>query len=164
LGQQANTSITLGSIGVDLAAKTASVEVIGESTFVEPGSNPEKKPLNLGNLSRSSIADLAITATPSPATRTVAVSATGTIQPVAAEVLNGFVKVHQVKRVEDLTPEEAEKAGKEAFEKEGKLISEAEAKAIGQKRAEEKAAAEAKELEIKAGETLGSFSFTATGE
>jgi hypothetical protein len=164
LNQQANTSITLGSIGVDLAAKTASVEVIGESSFVEPGSNPAKKPLNLGNLGRSSIADLSITSTPSPATRTVTVSATGTVQPVAAEVLNGFVKVHQVKRVEDLTPEEAEKAAKEAFEKEGKLLTEDEAKAIGQKRAEEKAAAEAKELEIKSGETLGSFSFVATGE
>src|SRR4029077_9979247 len=90
------TAITLGSIGVDLGAKTGSVEVIGESNFEEtPGSN--KKPLNLGNLGRSSIADLTITSIPSPATRTVTVSATGTIQAVAAEVLNGFVKVHQIK-------------------------------------------------------------------
>jgi len=165
LNQQADTSITLGSIGVDLAAKTASVEVIGESTFVEPGSNPKKQPLNLGNLGRSSIADLTITGnTPSPATRTVSISATGAIQAVAAEVLNGFVKVHQIKRVEELTPEEAKKAAEEAFVKEGKVLSEDEAKAIGQKKAEEKAAAEAKELEIKAGESLGSFSFTAAGE
>lgn len=163
LHQEANTSITLGSIGVDLAAKTAGVEVIGESTFVEPGSNPAKKPLNLGNLGRSSIADLTISSTPSPATRTVTVSATGTIQPVAAEVLNGFVKVHMIKKIEELTPEEAKKAFVEAIEK-GSPISEAEAAAIGQKKAEEKAATEAKELEIKSGETLGSFSFVATGE
>jgi hypothetical protein len=159
-----STSITLANIGVDLAAKTAGVEVIGESNFVEPGSNPPKKPLSLGNLGRSSIADLTISATPSPATRTVTVSATGTIQAVAAEVLNGFIKVHQVKKAEELVPAEAKKAGEEAFAKEGKVLTEAEAKAIGQQRAEEKAAAEAKELEIKSGETLGSFSFVATGE
>jgi hypothetical protein len=157
-----STSITLANIGVDLAAKTAGVEVIGESNFKEPGTN--KEPLKLGNLGRSSIADLTITATSSPATRTVTVSATGTVQPVAAEVLNGFIKVHQVKATEDLVPAEAKKAGEEAFEKEGKILTEAEAIAIGQKRAEEKAAAEAKALEIKSGETLGSFSFVATGE
>lgn len=161
---EAKTTISLANIGVDLAAKTAGVEVIGSSTFVEPGSNPAKMPLNLGNLGRSSIADLTFTATPNPATRTVSVSATGTIQAVAAEALNGFVKVHQIKKVEDLTPEEAKKAGEEAFAKEGKILTEAEALAIGQKRAEEKAAAEAKSLEIKAGETLGSFTFIATGE
>jgi hypothetical protein len=163
LGQQANTSITLANIGVDLAAKTAGVEVIGESTFVEPGSNPAKKPLNLGNLGRSSIADLTISATPSPATRTVTVSATGTIQPVAAEVLNGFIKVHQVKRTEELAEADAKKAFIEALEK-GTPISEDEAKAIGLKKGEEEASAEAKTLEIKSGETLGSFSFVATGE
>jgi hypothetical protein len=157
-----STSITLANIGVDLAAKTAGVEVIGESNFKEPGTG--KEPLKLGNLGRSSIADLTISATPSPATRTVTVSATGTIQPVAAEVLNGFIKVHQVKATEDLVKPEAENAAKEAFEKEGKILTEDEAKAIGQKRAEEKAAAEAKTLEIKSGETLGSFSFVATGE
>jgi hypothetical protein len=161
---EADTSITLGSIGVDLSAKTASVEVIGESTFVEPGSNPAKKPLNLGNLGRSSIADLTIAATPNPATRTVSITANGTIQPVAAEVLNGFVKVHMIKKIEELTPEEAQKAGVEAFEKEGKVLTEAEAAAIGQKRAEEKAGAEAKALEIKAGEALGTYSFIAQGE
>ncbi|HTT93676.1 MAG TPA: hypothetical protein VMF55_03330 [Solirubrobacterales bacterium] len=157
LKQQADTTITLGSIGVDLAAKTGGVEVIGASTFVEPGSNPPKQPLNLGNLGRSSIADLAITATPSPATRTVTVSASGTIQAVASEVLNGFIKVHQVKATEDKT--------KKAFEKlvgEGK--SPEEAKGPAEKQGAEEAAAEAKALEIKAGEPLGTFSFTATGE
>jgi hypothetical protein len=157
LGQQANTAITLGSIGVDLAAKTASVEVIGESTFVEPGSNPAKKPLNLGNLGRSSIADLTISSTPSPATRTVTVSATGTIQPVAAEVLDGFVKVHQIKRTEELAKKDTVK-----LIEEGK--PQAEAEMLGLKQGSEEAAAEAKTLEIKAGEALGSFSFIATGE
>jgi len=166
LGQEANTSITLGSIGVDLAAKTSSVEVIGESTFVEPGSNPAKKPLNLGNLGRSSIADLTISSTPNPATRTVAVSATGAIQPVAAEVLNGFVKVHEISTIEKLTPEEAEKAYIELVLEGATPGPETEAKAakIGQERAEKKAAEEAKELEIKSGETLGTYSFVATGE
>lgn len=157
-----STTITLGSIGVDLAAKTGTVEVIGESNFEEsPGSN--KKPLNLGNLGRSSIADLVITSTPSPATRTVTVSATGTIQPVATEALNGFIKIHQVKKTEELAKTEGEKAFIEAIEK-GSPISEAEAAAIGQKKGEELAAAEAKALEIKAGEPLGTFSFVATGE
>jgi hypothetical protein len=139
--------------------------VIGESNFEEtPGSN--KKPLNLGNLGRSSIADLAITATPSPATRTVTVSATGTIQPVATEALNGFIKIHQVKKTEDYAAEEGKKAFEELL-KEGapnNAETEAKAAAIGQKKGEEKAAAEAKALEIKAGEPLGTFTFVATGE
>ena len=94
------------------------------------------------------------------------VSATGTIQPVAAEVLNGFIKVHEIKKVEELTPKEAETAYIELLTEGATPGPETEAKAakIGQERAEKKAAAEAKELEIKSGETLGSFSFVATGE
>jgi hypothetical protein len=157
-----STTITLGSIGVDLAAKTGTVEVIGESNFEEsPGSG--KKPLNLGNLGRSSIADLVITATPSPATRTVTVSAAGTIQPVATEALNGFIKIHQVKKTEEYAEKDAEKAFIEALEK-GTPISKEEAQKIGEKQGAEEAAAEAKTLEIKAGEPLGTFSFVATGE
>jgi hypothetical protein len=165
IGQPAeSTAITLGNIGVDLAAKTAGVEVIGESNFKDPTTG--KEPLKLGNLGRSSIADLTYTSTPSPATRSVTVNATGTIQPVAAEVLNGFVLVHSVKKTEELAPKEIETAYVELLmggkpEGETTLI---EAKVIGQKRAEEKAAVEAKELEIKAGEPLGTFSFIATGE
>jgi hypothetical protein len=158
IGQPAaTTSITLANIGVDLGAKTAGVEVVGESTFVEPGSNPAKKPLNLGNLGRSSISDLTISATPSPATRTVTVSASGTVQAVAAEVLNGFVKVHQVKQTEVKT--------EAAFIKllgEGKTA--AEAKPLAEKQGAEEAAVEAKTLEIKAGEPLGTFTFVATAE
>ncbi len=142
------TKITLGSIGVDLSAKTASVEVVGESNAESEG----KKPLNVGNLGRSSIADLTIgSVTPSPATRTVAVNASGTIQAVAAEVIEGFVKVYQGYYTQV--------AAKTLIE-EGKASSEKEALEKGAKIAEAKVAND----HIKAGEALGTFSFVATGE
>jgi len=140
------TKITLGSIGVDLSAKTASVEVIGESNAESEG----KKPLNVGNLGRSSIADLVIgSVTPSPATRTVTVGASGTIQAVAAEVIEGFVKVYQGYYTQVVAKKLVE---------EGK--TEKEALELGAKAAEAKVAND----HIKAGEPLGTFSFTATGE
>jgi len=155
-GTTFSTTITLGSIGVDLAAKTATVEVNGESNVEIEG----KKPLNVGNLGRSSIADLTITGnTPSPATRSVSISATSTIQPVAAEVLEGFVKVYEGAYALQVGNELAKKA--EAEFKEGKTpptktqIEEAAKKAAAEKVAND---------HIKAGESLGSFSFTATGE
>ncbi|HKZ15196.1 MAG TPA: hypothetical protein VJL81_15270 [Solirubrobacterales bacterium] len=142
------TKITLGSIGVDLSAKTASVEVIGESNAESEG----KKPLNVGNLGRSSIADLVIgSVTPSPATRTVAVSASGTIQAVAAEVIEGFVKVYQGYYTQVVA---------KTLIEEKKVTSEKEALELGAKAAEAKVAAD----HIKAGEPLGTFSFLATGE
>jgi hypothetical protein len=153
LTQGPSTTITLGSIGVDLAAKTATVEVIGESNAESEG----KKPLNVGNLGRSSIADLTFTSiTPSPVTRTVAVNATSAIQPVAAEVLEGFVKVYQGYYAQVAALQIAEKV------KKGELpvMTEAEIKAAGEKAAAEKVAND----QIKSGESLGSFSFTATGE
>ncbi len=148
-----STTITLGSIGVDLAAKTATVEVNGESNVeTEPG----KKPLNVGNLGRSSIADLTITGnTPSPATRTVSITATSVIQPVAAEVLEGFVKVYEGAVAGKVGAELQQKA-----EKEGKTPNKDEIEATAKKIAAEKVAND----HIKAGESLGSFSFTATGE
>jgi hypothetical protein len=157
-GTSFSTTITLGSIGVDLAAKTATVEVNGESNVeTEPG----KKPLNVGNLGRSSIADLTITnTTPSPATRTVAVNATAAIQPVAAEVLEGFVKVYEgayalgvAKELEAVLIKEHEEGKPPAMDK-------AEVEAAAKKAAADKVAND----HIKAGESLGSFSFTATGE
>jgi hypothetical protein len=155
-GTPYSTTITLGSIGVDLGAKTATVEVNGESN-VE--SEPGKKPLNIGNLGRSSIADLTLTTTPSPATRTVAVSATAVIQPVAAEVLEGFVKVYEgaaaLKAGEELA-KHAEEEAKEGKTPPSKTQIEEAAKKIGA----EKVAND----HIKAGESLGSFSLTATGE
>jgi hypothetical protein len=151
-----STSITLANIGVDLAAKTAGVEVIGESNAETEG----KKPLNVGNLGRSSIADLTITSTnPSPATRTVGVNANAVIQPVAAEVLEGFVKVYQGYYSAGVAQKLAEKAEAEA--KEGKpFMSKAEIEAAAKKAGEEKVAND----QIKSGEALGSFSFTAAGE
>jgi hypothetical protein len=153
LTQGPSTSITLANIGVDLGAKTAGVEVIGESNAESEG----KKPLNVGNLGRSSIADLTITSTnPSPATRTVGINANAVIQPVAAEVLEGFVKVYQGYYAQVAALQIGEKV------KKGELpvMTEDEIKAAGAKAAEAKVAND----QIKAGEALGSFSFTAAGE
>lgn len=153
LTQGPSTSITLANIGVDLGAKTAGVEVIGESNAESEG----KKPLNVGNLGRSSIADLTITSTnPSPATRTVGVNANAVIQPVAAEVLEGFVKVYQgyYAQVAALTLQKEIEAGIKP------VMTEAQIKEAGAKAAEAKVAND----QIKAGEALGSFSFTAAGE
>ncbi len=148
-----STTITLGSIGIDLAAKTATVEVIGESNVEENG----KKPLNLGNLGRSSIADLTVTSlSPSPATRTVSYSANAAIQPVAAEVLGSFAKVFQ--GYTSLVF--AQTLQKEIEEGKKPLMTKAEIEAAAKKASEEKVA----NAQIKSGESLGSFSFTATGE
>ncbi len=156
-GTSFSTSITLGSIGVDLGAKTATVEVNGESNVeTEPG----KKPLNVGNLGRSSIADLTITTTPSPATRTVGVSATGVLQPVAAEVLEGFVKVYEGATALKVGGELQKQAEKEAGEGKTPVMSKDQIEAAAKKAGEEKVAND----HIKAGESLGSFSFIATGE
>lgn len=150
-----STSITLGAIGVDLAAKTASVEVIGESNAESEG----KKPLNVGNLGRSSIADLTInSSTPSPATSSVVVNASGKVQAVAAEVLEGFVKVYQgyYAEVVKLTILGELKAKEvpitPAIEEEAK------------KKGAEMAAAKVANDNITAGEALGTFAFTAIGE
>jgi hypothetical protein len=155
------TNITLGGIYVDLAAKTATVEVIAESNAESPQGSG-KKPLNLGNLGRSSIADITLTGvTADPTTRTVAISAAGVLQPVSAEVLQGFVSVYQAyveggAQIEFCKNPIAapggctgvnEKAEKEAAAKFGKEE--------GEKVAKNK---------ISAGEALGTFSFTAQAE
>jgi hypothetical protein len=88
---------------------------------------------------------------PSPATRTVTVNASGTIQAVAAEVIEGFVKVYQGYYTQ---------VAAKTLLAEGKAKSEAEALALGAKAAEAKVAND----HIKAGEPLGAFSFVATGE
>jgi hypothetical protein len=84
LGPSGTTTLTLANIWVDLGAKTATVEVIVESTV-----SPE---LNLGNLSRSSIADLNLTGATiksDPVARTVTVeNAVATLQEVTATTLN----------------------------------------------------------------------------
>jgi hypothetical protein len=149
------TEITLGSIGVDMAAKTATVEVIGKSNAKDPSTG--KEPLNVGNLGRSSIADLTFTSiTPSPATRSVVVTSTATIQPVAAEVLQGFVSVFQgyYTQVFAVTLQKEIEAGIKP------VMSKEEIEAVAKKAGEEKVAND----QIKSGESLGSFNFTAIGE
>jgi hypothetical protein len=78
------TTLTLGNIWVDLGAKTATAEIVIESTI-----SPE---LNKGNLGRASIADLNLTGATiksDPLTRTVTVeNAVATLQEVTAETLN----------------------------------------------------------------------------
>jgi hypothetical protein len=129
------TKITLGAMYVDLSAKTVTVEVVAESDAEVEG----KKPLNLGNLGRSSIADITVGGvTADPVTRTVSVNASAVLQPISAEVLEGFVQVYQgyleaVLQLEGKTKEEA--------------------KAI--------ATAAVANDHIKAGEALGTFAFTA---
>lgn len=147
-----STTITLGGMYVDLAAKTATVEVVAVSNAESEG----KKPLNLGNLGRSSIADVTVTGvTTDPTTRTVAINAAAVLQAVSAEVLQGFVTVYKA-YIEGATfqgtcqalPEKC----KEPAEQE---IAKAKAKEAGDKAAQNK---------IAAGEALGTFSFTAQAE
>jgi hypothetical protein len=147
------TKITLGAMYVDLSAKTVSVEVVADSNAESPAGSG-KFPLKLGNLGRSSIADVTVSGvTADPATRTVSVNSSAVLQPISAEVLQGFVSVYkayaeagtyqQVKAEAEAggaTPEEADAAGKAA------------AKAAGE---------EVAKNEIKAGEALGNFSFIA---
>lgn len=151
-----DTKITLGAMYVDLSAKTISVEVVADSNAESPAGSG-KFPLKLGNLGRSSIADLSLTGATvaaDPATRTVVVQNAGaTLQPVAAEVLQGFVSVYKAyaeggtyaavfkkAKEEGATDEEADAAGKAAAQKAGEEVA---------------------KNEIKSGEALGSFSFTA---
>jgi hypothetical protein len=132
-----STTITLGGMYLDLSAKTVTVEVIAESNAEVGG----KKPLNLGNLGRSSIADLTVTGvTADPATRTVSVNSAAVLQPISAEVLEGFVQVFQ---------------GYWTQVYQGPPFNYPKAKA------EEEAAKKVEKDHIKAGEALGTFSFTA---
>jgi hypothetical protein len=142
------TEITLGNFWLDLSAHTVSVEVVAKSNASEK--------LNLGALGRSSIADLTLTGA------TVTIDATNhkvtvtnaqaTLQPVSAEVLQGFVSVYRA-YVEAGTraavckslPQEC----KEAAEQE---IANAKAKEEGEK---------VEQNHISAGNPLGTFSFTA---
>jgi hypothetical protein len=81
----AETTMTLNAIYVDLGAKTATVEVILKSTI-------SAEINKLGNLGRSSIADISLTGATiksDPSARTVSVeNASATLQAVTAETLN----------------------------------------------------------------------------
>lgn len=142
------TEITLGNFWLDLSAHTVTVEVVAKSNASEK--------LNLGALGRSSIADLTLTGA------TVTIDATNhkvtvtnaqaTLQPISAEVLQGFVSVYRA-FVEGVTfakvcavlPEKC----KEPAEQE---IAKAKAKEEGEK---------VEQNHISAGNPLGTFSFTA---
>jgi hypothetical protein len=82
--EKGETTLKMGNIWVDLGAKTATVEVTIE--------NPKTPEANLGNLGRSSIADISLvgaTVTSDPNARTVSVqNASATLQAVTAETLN----------------------------------------------------------------------------
>jgi hypothetical protein len=88
-GKFLETKITLGGFYVDLGAKTITVEVSAVSNASQE--------LNLGNLGRSSIADLTIPGVfADSVNRTVTVqNATGALQPISAKVLNAFVEVYE---------------------------------------------------------------------
>jgi hypothetical protein len=147
------TEITLGNMWLDLSARTVTVEVVAKSNA--------SKSLDLGNLGRSSIADLTVTGvTADPATRTVSVSSSAVLQPISAEVLEGFVKVYQAYYEAGFylefcalaTPNNCESA--DATEKAAEQEA---AKAAAKKAAEERVAKD----HIAAGNPLGNFSFTA---
>lgn len=145
-GSFLETEITLGNMWLDLSAKTVTVEVVAKSNASES--------LNLGNLGRSSIADLTITGVSADAaTRTVSVNSSAVLQPISAEVLEGFVKVYQAyyeAGVFAAVCAELPEKCKEPAEQEA-------AKAA----AKEQAAKKVEKDHITAGNPLGSFSFTA---
>jgi len=144
------TEINLGNVYADLAAKTLTVEVVAKSTA--------SKSLDLGNLGRSSIADITVPGVVAdPATRTVTVTnAPAVLQPVSAEVLEGFVKVYQAYyeggaialKCAEIAPGCETPAVKEVVV------------AGAKKAAEERVAND----HIAAGNPLGTVSFTAQGE
>jgi hypothetical protein len=148
-GSFLETEITLGNMWLDLSARTVTVEVVAKSN-----ASPA---LDLGNLGRSSIADLTVTGvTADPATRTVSVGSSAVLQPISAEVLEGFVKVYQAYYEAGAIAIECGKLPgkcKEPAEAEFKKAIEAGAK----KAAEERVAKD----HISAGNPLGTFSFTA---
>jgi hypothetical protein len=82
--EKGQTTLKMTNIWLDLGAKTATVEVTIE--------NPKTPEANLGNIGRSSIADISLvgaTVISDPVTRTVTVAnATASLQTVTAETLN----------------------------------------------------------------------------
>lgn len=101
-GPGVETTMTLNAIWVDLGAKTATVEVTLASTLSEEINK-------LGNLGRSSIANISLTGATiksDPSAHTVSVeNATATLQAVTAETLNSVF----VEPFEAVTKTEAER-------------------------------------------------------
>lgn len=140
------TEITLGNVWADLSAKTLTVEVIAKSTA--------SKSLDLGNLGRSSIADITIAGlVADPATRTIGVSAPAVLQPIAAEVLNGFVEVYKAWLEGAATAQKCAEIAPGCENPTVKAEVEAGSKAFAE--------AQTKDKHIAAGEALGTVSFTA---
>lgn len=152
-GNFLETEITLGNMWLDLSAKTVTVEVVAKSNASES--------LNLGNLGRSSIADLTISGVTADATnRTVSVGASAVLQPISAEVLEGFVKVYQAYYEAGFYAEFCALAAPEncnSANPEQKAGEEKAGKEAAKKAAEERVAKD----HISAGNPLGNFSFTA---
>ncbi|HET8956664.1 MAG TPA: hypothetical protein VFN18_13500 [Solirubrobacterales bacterium] len=146
------TEITLGNMWLDLSAKTVTVEVVAKSNASDA--------LNLGNLGRSSIADLTITGvTTDAATRTVSVSSSAVLQPISAEVLEGFVKVYQAYYEAGFYIAACEAAPTQCNNPDPNIKAAEEA---GAKKAAKEAAEKRVEKDhITAGNPLGTFAFTA---
>jgi len=146
------TEITLGNMWLDLSAKTVTVEVVAKSNASES--------LNLGNLGRSSIADLTISGvTADPAARTVSASSSAVLQPISAEVLEGFVKVYQAYYEAGFFIAACEAAPGECKNPDPNIKA---AEEEGAKKAAKEAAEKRVEKDhISAGNPLGTFSFTA---
>jgi hypothetical protein len=141
------TEITLGNMWLDLSARTVTVEVVAKSNA--------SKSLDLGNLGRSSIADLTVTGVSADAaTRTVSVSSSAVLQPISAEVLEGFVKVYQAYYEAGFYIEYCALATLNNCESAAEQET---AKAAAKKAAEERVAKD----HITTGNPLGTFSFTA---
>jgi hypothetical protein len=150
------TEITLGNMWLDLSAKTVTVEVVAKSNASES--------LNLGNLGRSSIADLIITGVSAdPATRTVSVNSSAALQPISAEVLEGFVKVYQAYYEAGAYAEFCKLAAPKKCESPDPNEKAAE-EAAGKKAAKEAAEKRVEKDHISAGNPLGDFSFTAQAQ
>lgn len=149
------TEIVLANFYTDLGAKTVGVEVTANSNAESPQGSG-KKPLNLGALGRSSIANLSLTGATvvsDPTNRKVTVqNASATLQPVAAEVLNGFVQVYKAYVEGGTTLKVCEALPGHCTTQEEKEIAAAKSKEEGEKVAKN---------EIKENDPLGNFSFTA---
>jgi hypothetical protein len=154
-GKIIETEITLANFYTDLGAKTVGVEVTANSNAESPQGSG-KKPLNLGALGRTSIGNLSLTGATvvsDPANRKVTVqNASATLQPVAAEVLNGFVQIYKAYVEGGTTLKVCEKLPGHCAEPAEKEIAAAESKKAGE---------EVAKNEIKENDPLGNFSFTA---
>jgi hypothetical protein len=149
------TEITLGNFWLDLSAHTVSVEVVAKSNAESP-SGSGKFPLNLGALGRSSIADLTLTGATvtidATNHRVTVTNAQATLQPISAEVLQGFVSVYKGYVEAVTTLKFCEVKPGHCAEQSEKEEAAALAKAEGEK---------VEQNHISAGNPLGTFSFTA---